>query len=213
MSKKKAVWARFVLILSVMLITVDMPDIVHATPIASGNPIEGNSWTQLWWSVDSDLMTKMEAFIVANSSGVNVDFESPGLSNFIHGDTLNPISGWSSSLINPDYSLATGPAPNDDFISWATTFSGNSTDSQYFSIDFLTYVGESELYSAFRFTRNGTGWSSLEGEWLDLSNLPDYNRAPVPEPATMLLLGSGLVGVIAYGRKKFFKNSAYISNA
>lgn len=47
--------------------------------------------------------------------------------------------------------------------------------------------------------------SNSSGLVATLESSQDKGPASVPEPATILLFGSGLVGLVGIGRKKFFK--------
>jgi hypothetical protein len=78
---------------------------------------------------------------------------------------------------------------------WAITISGNS-------IDFGNIINP---FSGSAYDPSGAFPTTLAD--LDTHALShiSYNASPVPEPTSMLLLASGLVGLAGFGRKKFKK--------
>jgi len=122
------------------------------------------------------------------------------------GDGLSGFSAadWTSTIVSPTYVLATGPDYNSAVRGnfYFTTSATDILPGTSFTWDWvLSYVSHnaSTIVGVQESTLTPTGgWNYTELT----SNPPAENRDLVPIPVSLLLLGSGLVGLVGFGWRR-----------
>ena len=121
----------------------------------------------------------------AADTGFTIYFDL-GLYDFLDPAPTAPNADWDVLTWDPDPSLP------DDGAYDAYALVDNASLADIFNVSFVWIGGTSGPGSQFFEVYDGLTWSVLE----------DGATTPVPEPATMLLLVTGLAGLVGSGMRK-----------
>ncbi|PIE61837.1 MAG: hypothetical protein CSA29_01155 [Desulfobacterales bacterium] len=178
---------KYLSILTVGLLTLGIAGLANATAISytATDLADINSGEDLWqytYSVSDNTF--------AADTGFTIYFDL-GLYDFLDPLTTAPNTDWDVLTWNPDSSLP------DDGAYDAYALVDNASLADMFTVSFAWLGGGAGPISQYFEVYDGLTWSVLEDGFTSSGV-----AAPVPEPATMFLFGTGLVGLVGAGIRK-----------